>query len=95
LPSGSGGTANTMDERVTPLRRVELDDPVNIGNIDTSSSQIGGQKHGTTTLELFTSERFIYLSSLFLPDFTVQFTGSVPGFLFRKDEFKDLVMEVD
>ena len=69
--TSSGSAANTMDELVTPLRRVKLDDPVYIRDVDSSCREICCQKHAAAGTQFFFSERLINLSSLLLANFSM------------------------
>jgi hypothetical protein len=88
-----------VDKLVAPLRRIKLNDPVHVGDIDTSCCQISCQQHGAPLIidlvELYGPEGSIDLRTLFLFNFSMQFCHLVAYFQLLKDGFQCLMVEVN
>ena len=88
-----------MNKLVTPLRRVELNDPVNVRDVDAASCQIRRQQHCTTRRVVFPAQRklpklVVNLGALLLIDFSVEFAHDVALASLREQVLQRLLVEV-
>ncbi len=88
-----------MDELITPLWRVKLDDPIDVWYVDASRCKVCCQEQCTSSTSFSVnfsfSELFVYLCSFLLIYFPMQFAHEVDLLLLFKDHFQRRVMEVD
>ena len=72
VSASTGCSTNPMHELVRPLRRIKLNNPIHVGDIDTSGSEISSDQQFIDFCLFLRFELLVNMCAFFLINFTVK-----------------------